>query len=101
MVCRHLRELERAIVAQGIPETYRGEAWSKECREWVYYACYLDTKEIRKRFRLAACVVDHEHLGTHDGAEAGFYCTVHHDGIMGIHKHHLAQTGMPTFVGGR
>ena len=100
MVCRHLRDLERAIASQGIQETYRGQAWSKGCREWVYYACFLDATEIRKRLRLAACVVDHVHLGTHDGAESGFYCTVHEDGIMGIHENHLSQANVPIFRGG-
>ena len=31
-------------------------------------------------------LLTHEHLGTHDGQEAGFVCSKCHDGIMGIHK---------------
>ena len=55
MTCEHLIELERAIIAAGIRETSRGQAWSRNCREWVY------------------------------GAECGFVCSVHRDGIMGHH----------------
>ena len=101
MVCRHLRDLEKALIASGIPETYRGQAWSKECREWVYFSCYLNREEIRKAFRFDACVADHEHLGTHDGCEAGFYCKVHKDGIMGIHPRQVAKMRVPVYDGGK
>lgn len=99
MLCPHLSELDEAIKAKGIEETFRGEAWSKNCREWVYYACYLKRDDLRKLFHLADCVLDHEHLGTHDGAEEGFFCAEHRDGIMGVHRAHLTQTGVPVFDG--
>jgi hypothetical protein len=99
MVCRHLRALEKALMAAGIPETSRGEAWSTNCREWVYFSCYLNRVELRKAFKLDPCVVDHEHRGTHDGCEAGFVCEVHNDGVMGIHQCHLSATGYPVFPG--
>ena len=85
MVCEHLRPLEEALIAAGIPETYRGQAWSKNCREWVYFECVLNRASLRKRFNLPDCVVDHEHLGTHDGQEAGFVCETCKDGVMGRH----------------
>lgn len=99
MVCAHLRELEKVLLAKGYRETFRGEAWSKACREWVYFEVCLDLQAIRERFGFEACVADHSHLGTHDGAEEGFVCTVHHDGVMGIHPKHLAQCGVPIFRG--
>jgi hypothetical protein len=99
MVCEHLRDLERAIAAKGIKETYRGQPWSKNCREWDYYDCHLDLHAIRARMPLASCVVDHAHLGTHDGAEAGFICSLHRDGIMGVHEQHRSQIERPTFTG--
>ncbi len=88
MTCRHLRRLERALEAAGIPETCRGQAWSDNCREWVYFDCVLDLASLRARFRLADVVVDHAHRGTHDGCEQGFYCSRCHDGVMGRHPCH-------------
>ena len=85
MVCEHLRDLEQALVSAGIPETFRGQAWSRNCREWVYFECILDLENLRKRFSLPEVVQDHDHVGTHDGCERGFYCSACHDGIMGLH----------------
>jgi hypothetical protein len=85
MTCEHLVALEKAIAEAGFRETFRGAAWSQNCREWVSFDCILPIEEIRERFRLAPCVKDHAHRGTHDGQEAGFYCEVHHDGVMGVH----------------
>jgi hypothetical protein len=99
MVCHHLRPLEAALEEKGFKETYRGQAWSKECREWVYFDCYLDSERIRQRFRFDPCVIDHQHLGTHDGQEAGFYCTVHKDGIMGLHPGSAAASHTPAYRG--
>ena len=69
----------------GIPETHRGQVWSDNCREWVYFDCILDLRSLRERFRLDEIVEDHDHRGTHDGCERGFYCSRCHDGIMGAH----------------
>jgi len=63
MVCEHLQPLEAELQAAGVRETFRGKPWSANCREWVYFDCYLDKTSIRKRMQLAGCVVDHEHLG--------------------------------------
>lgn len=95
MTCEHLIELERALAAAGFHETFRGAAWSANCREWVYFDCVLDRDAIRRRYELAACVEDHEHRGTHDGQEAGFVCTVDHDGVMGLHP---SATGAERFA---
>lgn len=86
MVCEHLRALERQIQAAGIKETFSGQAWSNNCREWVYFDCYLNSGEIRARIQIADCVKDHSHGGTHDGQESGFYCESCKDGIMGWHE---------------
>ncbi|MBM4030920.1 MAG: hypothetical protein FJ291_03945 [Planctomycetes bacterium] len=85
MVCEHLRQLERELAAAGIDVTYRGQAWTDNCREFVYFECVLDRESIRKRLNLAECVKDDEYLGTHMGSEYGFYCELCKDGIMGIH----------------
>ncbi|MBA4020454.1 MAG: hypothetical protein C0483_25110 [Pirellula sp.] len=85
MLCEHLVELERALLAAGIRETYRGQPWSSNCREWVYFACYLDLPALRQRFAFDECVRDHEHRGTHDGQEAGLVCFACCDAVMGVH----------------
>jgi len=95
MLCEHLAELELALIAAGVPVTFRGEAWSANCREWVYFACWLDRDALRARFTLADCVKDHEHRGTHDGSEAGFVCTECRDAVMGVHDVH--RSGFPAF----
>lgn len=99
MLCEHLQALDEALREAGIREASRGQAWSDHCREWAYFNCYLDRRAIRERFRLADCVVDHEHFGTHDGQEAGLYCTVHEDGIMGLHPRGPVVEGAPDFPG--
>ncbi len=85
MLCEHLHELEAETLAAGIAETFRGQAWSENCREWVYFDCHFDNPAIRARLTLADCVKDYEHRGTHDGAEAGFVCEQCHDAIIGYH----------------
>jgi hypothetical protein len=43
MTCEHLRPLEQAMIDAGMKETFRGQAWSNNCREWVYFDCFIDT----------------------------------------------------------
>lgn len=86
MVCEHLSAVEQAILARRIPVTSRGQAWSQNCREWVYVDCFLDLPAIRKRFALPANVEDHAHRGTHDGQERGLVCTQCQDAIMGLYE---------------
>jgi hypothetical protein len=83
MTCEHLRSLELAILESGIRETSRGKAWSNNCREWVYFACHIDTAAVRAKYSLAPCIEDHKHRGTHDGSENGFVCSECHDALMG------------------
>ena len=96
MVCEHLAELEQALLAAGMRETYRGQAWSSNCREWVYFACFLELASLRKRFLFAGCVQDHEHRGTHDGQEVGLVCTQCHDAVMGVHM--CSRANYPRFA---
>jgi hypothetical protein len=96
VTCEHLRPLEQAIIAAGIRETFRGQAWSNDCREWVYFDCVIDVDAVRRRFALDACVTEHSHHGTHDGEERGLVCKQCHDGVMG----RLAPiAGSPVFAG--
>jgi hypothetical protein len=99
MLCEHLRDLELAIAAAGIGETYRGQPWSQNCQEWVYFDCILDTAAIRESFDLAACVVDHRNDDPKSGLEAGFVCQECHDAIMGVHPE--AGKGRRAFPGAK
>lgn len=73
------------MLARGVRETFRGAAWSRHCREWVYFDCFLDLPALRARFAFPACVADHAHRGTHDGQEAGLVCETCCDAVMGVH----------------
>jgi hypothetical protein len=64
LVCEHLSELEQRMLATVLRVTFRGQSWSRNCREWVYFDCLLDRAAIRETIELAPCVKDHEHLGT-------------------------------------
>jgi hypothetical protein len=96
MICDHLRPLEQAIIACGIRETNRGKVWSLNCREWVYYHCFIDTSAVVQSLTLPACVVEYAHRGTHDGQERGFICNQCHDAVIGIYE---PMPGFPIFKG--
>lgn len=83
-VCEHLRGVLDAVLADGARITYAGQAWSRNCRMWVYVDRALDLPTLRARLPLASCVHDHEHRGTHDGCERGLECSICHDGVMGL-----------------
>jgi hypothetical protein len=85
MVCEHLRSLENDLDKSGIKETFRGKAWSNNCREWVYYDCILNLSQIRFYYRLPDCVKAHANDDPKSGAERGFVCELCQDAIMGLH----------------
>lgn len=95
MTCEHLRPLEQAIIASGIREAFRGQAWQKS-REWVYFDCFIDAAAVRRAFAFPTCVAEHSHRGTHDGQERGFVCEECLAGVMG---HYEPTAGAPTFRG--
>lgn len=82
-MCEHLKALDEELIRRGIVETFRGAAWSRNCREWAYFTCYLDLASIRTRLALAPCVVDHANDDPRSGTERGFCCMEHFDAIMG------------------
>jgi hypothetical protein len=82
-VCEHLIGVDRALAAAGCTETYRGQAWSDNCREWVYFDTVLDLEALRREHGLDPVVVDHRNEDQKSGTEQGLVCTVHHDGVMG------------------
>lgn len=83
-LCEHLQPLLHDLLARGARITFAGQAWSQNCRLWVYLDLKLDLAELRERHALAACVVNHEHAGTHDGRERGLVCSQCHDAVMGL-----------------
>lgn len=91
-MCEHLQQLEAELLQRGIALTFRGQAWSTNCREWAYFACYLDLASIRSRLQLPPCVVDHANTDPRSGTERGFVCEEHHDGIIGRLE---PETGLP------
>ena len=46
MVCEHLVALEEALLAAGVPVTSRGQAWTDNCHEWVYFDVVLDVEAL-------------------------------------------------------
>jgi len=83
MVCEHLARLEKALIESGATVTSRGQAWTRNCREWVYFDVVLDTQALQKRFSFPSCVEVHENKDQKTGLERGFLCTACHDGVMG------------------
>ena len=84
-MCEHLAALESELKNKGIKETFRGKAWSENCREWIYYDCVLSIEKLRRRLDLPDSVKIHINDNNKSGTEAGFYCELCKDGIMGIH----------------
>jgi hypothetical protein len=82
-MCEHLIELERELLARGVTLVSRGAPWSRNCREWAYFACCLDIPALRKRLNFAPCIEDHENADPRSGTERGLCCSEHHDAIVG------------------
>lgn len=94
MLCEHLAPILADLVRQGAKATFAGQAWSHNCRMWVYLDCKIDADALRVRFNAPPCVTVHIHRGTHDGSEHGLVCNEHHDAIMGIHHDYAAGARM-------
>jgi len=84
-MCEHLTSLENELKSKGIKETYRGQPWSDNCREWVYYDCVLDVEKLKSRYNFATCVTVSRNDDQRSGRELGFYCEQCHDAVMGFH----------------
>ena len=84
-MCEHLEPLDNELKEKGIKETFRGQPWSANCREWVYYDCLLVVESLRKRFALPAFVVVHSNDDPRSGLEAGIVCDLCKDAVVGAH----------------
>lgn len=83
MLCEHLLEAEAHLRGLGAVETYRGQPWTDNCREWVYVDRVVDLAALRDAVGLADCVELHQNLDPRSGTEQGLFCTIHLDGLMG------------------
>src|SRR4051794_2017583 len=84
-LCEHLQPLLDQLVAAGAKIVFAGQAWSSNCRLWVYLDRPLDIATLRRTYPFAPVVTLHTHRGTHDGSETGFVCNEHRDAIMGTY----------------
>ena len=85
-VCDHLQPLLNHLLASGAKITFAGQAWSRNCRMWVYFDRILDLPALEKQFPLPPCVSRHSHRGTHEGSETGLVCHEHHDALIGPYQ---------------
>jgi hypothetical protein len=83
--CEHLSGVHDAARMAGARVVSRGQAWTGQRGEWVYFDCRFSRPSLEARLDLARVVEWHEHRGTHDGSEAGFVCRSCEAGVMGRH----------------
>src|SRR5690349_15636934 len=91
-MCEHLWPLEKYLKDKNIPETFRGQAWSDNCREWIYFDCVLKTESLKTKLNLPEFIITHENADMKSGTELGLVCNVCKDGIMGIHPNDSSAT---------
>lgn len=84
-ICEHLAPMLHHLITEGRKIVSCGQPWSNNCHLWIYFDSVLDCEGLLGKFDGADAVEIHDHRGTHDGAERGLYCRVHHDGLMGMH----------------
>lgn len=94
-MCIHLKPLEDYLIGLGIAETYRGQVWSENCREWVYYDAVLQPERLKKRFNFDDTITVFDYVDIKVGSELGLECSVCKDGIMGPHPTSLYAKGKP------
>lgn len=84
-VCEHLRPLEDYLVSLKRAITYSGQAWSSNCRFWVYFDAVLDCDALRKRFPLGDGITVHVNDDSRSGREKGLVCEACKDAVIGLH----------------
>ncbi len=82
-VCEHLRAVEDHLVRLGSKITFAGQAWSSNCRLWIYFDTYLDCEDLKTRFTLDPCIEVHVNDDPRSGTEKGLVCSHCHDAVMG------------------
>lgn len=84
-MCIHLKSLEDFLKSENIAEVYRGQVWSKNCREWIYYDVILNPQKLKDKFHFDATIIIHDYKDIKVGSELGLVCTLCNDAIMGAH----------------
>jgi hypothetical protein len=84
-VCEHLRALEDELVAGNRKITFAGQAWSSNCRHWVYVDEVLDCEALIRRLKLGAGVTVHSNHDPRSGRERGLVCGPCKDAVVGVH----------------
>lgn len=84
-MCTHLKLIESYLLAKGYKEIYRGQVWSNNCREWIYFNGVLNIQELQEQFKLDKTIIVHDYQDIKVGSELGLVCTLCFDGIMGAH----------------
>jgi hypothetical protein len=84
-MCEHLIALDNELKSMGIKEAFRGQPWTDNCREWVYYDCVLDLEKLRQRYKFLPFIESHSNDDPRSGLEAGFVCDQCKDGVIGVH----------------
>jgi hypothetical protein len=84
-MCIHLQPAEAYIKSKGIPEFWRGQPWTDNCREWIYFDCFFNPAELKAKLKLDECVQVHDYFDIKAGSERGLVCDTCKDGVMGIH----------------
>lgn len=84
-MCIHLKPVEDYLLSKGYHEVYRGQVWSNNCREWIYFNTILQPQELIIQFRLDSTIIIHDYQDIKVGSELGLECTICHDAIMGYH----------------
>lgn len=85
-MCDHLLKLDLELKNRGIKETSRGQPWTLNCREWVYYDCVLNLEKLKTRFAFPDFITIHVNNDERSGLEAGFYCELCQDAVIGHHE---------------
>lgn len=95
-MCEHLLPIEKELKERGIVETFRGQPWSNNCREWIYFDCYLDIKSLQERFKFPSFIKHHTNDDPRSGTEEGLYCELCKDAIVGAHTKFKTTDNKPT-----
>ena len=90
-MCIHLKPLEDYLKTQGIVETYRGQVWTKNSREWIYYDAVLNPQELKEKFDFSNSIIIHNYEDIKVGSELGLVCTICNDAIIGQHPNSSLQ----------
>jgi hypothetical protein len=80
-----LRALEDELTAQKRTLTFAGQAWSSNCRHWMYFDVVLDCDALKKRLKLGGGVTVHVNDDPRSGREKGLVCSACKDAVIGIH----------------